>query len=221
MELVHDFAVPVPREQAWTILLDVERVAACMPGASVTRVDGDSFEGVMKLRVGPIGMSLAGQGRFVEKDEQAHRITLQAQGDDPRGGTAAAATVSAELTGDGTATNVHVVTELSVSGRAAQFGGSVIKEVSNKLLGEFVSNLGAQLQGEPGGSGPAAAVGGPSGRLASGSNQQVSEMNVLSMIPGGESLQRGWKPAAIAAVAFTLGYFIGAKRILERYQKNG
>ena len=96
MELVHDFAVPVPADQAWELLIDVEKIAPCLPGAAVTSVDGDTFEGGMKIKVGPISMTFKGDGELVEKDATARRPrSSQAKGRDAKGNGGAQATVTA------------------------------------------------------------------------------------------------------------------------------
>lgn len=110
MELVHDFTVPVGVDRAWEVLTDIERVVPCMPGASVTSMDGDAFEGGMKLKLGPIGMTFKGQGNFVEKDAAAHTAVIEAKGRDAKGNGGAQATVTAALTEQNGETAVHVVT---------------------------------------------------------------------------------------------------------------
>ena len=169
MELVHDFTVPVPADQAWKLLIDVEKIAPCLPGAAVTSVDGDAFEGGMKIKLGPISMTFKGDGELVEKDEAARRVVLKAKGRDAKGNGGAQATVTATLDEHDGVTDVHVVTDLNVTGKAAQFGGGVMKDVSNRMLGQFADNLSQLIQS--GGAadapdGPAAPNGGTSRKTA-------------------------------------------------------
>jgi len=145
MELEHTFTVPVPEERAWDVLLDVERVAPCMPGATLDSVDGDQIKGRIKVKVGPISMTYAGTARFTERDPQAHVITLEAAGKETRGAGTASATVRSMLEARGDQTRVIVHTTLNVTGRPAQFGRGVMAEVGGKLIGIFASNLADML----------------------------------------------------------------------------
>jgi len=149
MELEHSFTVPVPENRAWDVLLDVERVAPCMPGASLDSVDGDEIKGRIKVKVGPIAMTYAGTARFTERDPQAHVITLEASGKETRGAGTASATVRSVLQGENGQTHVVVHTTLNVTGRPAQFGRGVMAEVGGKLIGIFASNLADMLAAEP------------------------------------------------------------------------
>ncbi|MGH3304733.1 MAG: SRPBCC domain-containing protein, partial [Streptosporangiaceae bacterium] len=145
MELEHSFSVPVSVERAWDVLLDVERVAPCMPGATLDSVDGDTISGRIKVKVGPIQMTYAGTAKFTERDEAAHVVVLDASGKETRGAGTAAASVRSELTADGDGTRVRVHTTLNVTGKPAQFGRGVITEVGGKLIGIFADNLAAML----------------------------------------------------------------------------
>ncbi|MEU7859545.1 SRPBCC family protein [Nonomuraea sp. NPDC049141] len=148
MRFEHEFSVPVPVEQAWAVLLDVERVAPCLPGASLDIFEGDEFTGRMKVKVGPITVTYRGSARFENVDKDAHTLTLQASGKEARGSGTASATVKATLTpGDGS-TTVSVETSFNVTGRPAQFGRGVMAEVGAKLIDRFAANL-AQLLAEP------------------------------------------------------------------------
>jgi uncharacterized protein len=145
MELEHSFTVPVPVDQAWDVLLDVERVAPCMPGATLDSVDGDGIKGRIKVKVGPISMTYAGTARFTEQNRDAGVITMEAAGKETRGSGTAAATVRSELHGKDGQTEVTVHTSLNVTGRPAQFGRGVMADVSAKLIGIFATNLAAML----------------------------------------------------------------------------
>jgi carbon monoxide dehydrogenase subunit G len=141
MELSNDFRVGVPIEQAWAVLTDVERIAPCLPGAELQEIAGEQYRGIVKVKVGPITAQYKGQAQFVEKDDVAHRAVLRAEGRDTRGQGNANATITATLEPDGDGTAVRVVTDLTVTGKVAQFGRGVLADVSAKLLGQFVECL--------------------------------------------------------------------------------
>ena len=157
MELSHSFTVPVPLDQAWDVLLDVERVAPCMPGATLDTVDGDDITGKIKVKVGPISMTYAGKAHFTERDRAAGVVILEAAGKETRGAGTASATVRSELTGSGAQTHVTVLTSLNVTGKPAQFGRGVLSEVGGRLVGIFADNLAKMLAAEPAGTGAAQA----------------------------------------------------------------
>ena len=142
MDLNHEFTVPVPVENAWRILTDVERIAPCLPGAQLQEVEGDTYRGVVKVKVGPIQAQFKGQASFVERDDVAHRAVLKGEGRDTGGKGNASALITAELTANGAdSTSVKVNTDLTITGKVAQFGRGAMADVSDKLLGQFVSNL--------------------------------------------------------------------------------
>ena len=147
MELEHRFTVPAGLEETWAHFNDIEGVAGCFPGATVTEADAESFAGTVKVKLGPIALVYNGTGTFVEKDEAAHRLVIDAKGKDKRGNGTAGAMVTAVMSDAGNgSTEVAVATDLSITGKAAQFGrGNVIKDVSDKLLGQFVACLEQQL----------------------------------------------------------------------------
>src|SRR3984957_17602822 len=151
MELKHSFTVPVSLDRAWDVLLDVERVATCMPGASLDSVDGDDIAGKIKVKVGPITQVYAGKAHFTERNREAHVVTLEASGRETRGSGTASATVRSELVPDGDQTQVTVLTNLNVTGKAAQFGRGVLAEVSGKLVGIFADNMAKMLAAEQAG----------------------------------------------------------------------
>jgi carbon monoxide dehydrogenase subunit G len=137
--------VPVPIDEAWRVLLDIERIAPCMPGAALDTVDGDDFTGRVKVKLGPINLTYQGKASFIEKDEAAHKAVIDARGKDQRGNGTAAAVVTAKLAAEGSITRVDVLTDLNITGRPAQFGRGVMTDVGNKLLGQFADKLAAQL----------------------------------------------------------------------------
>jgi uncharacterized protein len=145
IELEHSFDVPIPPEQAWDVLLDVKRVAPCMPGATVDEVSGDEVTGRIKVKVGPIGLTYAGKARFTERDPDAHAVTIEASGKETRGAGTAVATVRANLEPQDGQTRVIMRTSLNVTGRPAQFGRGVMSEVAGRLVEQFSANLAKQL----------------------------------------------------------------------------
>jgi carbon monoxide dehydrogenase subunit G len=147
IELEHSFDVPVPPDQAWDVLLDVRRVAPCMPGATVESVDGDEVSGKIKVKVGPIALTYTGKATFTERDNAAHSVRIEAAGKETRGAGTASAVVLARLNEDNGQTRVSVHTTLNVTGRPAQFGRGVMADVSGKIIEKFSANLAGQLAG--------------------------------------------------------------------------
>ncbi len=141
MELTNDFRVAVPVERAWAVLTDVELIAPCLPGAQLQEVEGDEYRGIVKVKVGPITAQYKGKATFVSQDADAHVAVLRAEGRETRGQGNASATITATLVPDGDGTSVSVATDLTVTGRVAQFGRGVLADVSAKLLDQFVQNL--------------------------------------------------------------------------------
>ena len=146
MELTHQFTVPAPIDDAWAAFNDLERIAPCFPGAALTSYDGEAFEGICKVKLGPISLQYSGTGRFVSRDEASHTAVIEAKGKDKRGNGTAAANVTATLVSAGDeATDVTVKTDLNITGKPAQFGRGVMQDVSDKLLGQFASCLETKL----------------------------------------------------------------------------
>ena len=225
MELVHDFSVPVPADQAWDLLIDVEKIAPCLPGAAVTSVDGDTFEGGMKIRLGPIAMTFKGDGELVEKDAKARRAVIEARGKDAKGNGGAQATVTATLGEREGFTDVHVVTDLNVTGKAAQFGGGVMKDVSNRMLAQFADNLSQLIQS--GGVGPVV----PSTPRGTSTSSTTSPrptaptttftpnddgLDAMSLLLGSDAVKNIVRPLAVGAAGLLVGYLYGKNRTLER-----
>ncbi|MDS1269866.1 SRPBCC family protein [Lipingzhangella sp. LS1_29] len=169
--LDNEFTVPVPVDDAWRTLLDVQRVAPCMPGASLESVDddGSSVTGRVRVKVGPVTVTYRGTATFVETDSAARSVLVDARGKEARGSGTAEATVRATLhdQGDRT-TRVRVETNLSVTGKAAQFGRGVIADVSAKLVDRFAQNLAAQLTDPDTESETASGAAAPTGEPQSG-----------------------------------------------------
>jgi carbon monoxide dehydrogenase subunit G len=152
MELDHSFTVPVPPDQAWDVLLDVERIAPCMPGATVDEVDDDVVNGRIKVKVGPVSLTYKGTAKFIERDPDAHVAVVEASGKETRGAGTASATIRASMVPDpsGSGTQVSMHTTMNVTGRPAQFGRGVIVEVGGKLVEQFAANLAQLITGDSG-----------------------------------------------------------------------
>lgn len=152
MDLKHSFTVPASLEETWKAFNDLESVAPCFPGATLTSVEGDEFTGTVKIKLGPISMVYNGSGEFVERDDSKHHAVIEAKGKDKRGNGTAGAKVSVQLKEGTNGTDVVVDTDLSITGKPAQFGRGVIQDVSDKLLGQFVEciadKLGSSQAGE-------------------------------------------------------------------------
>lgn len=149
MQLTNEFDVSVPVDEAWRLLTDLERVGPCLPGASITGRDGEDYLGQAKIKVGPITANYKGTARFIELDETERRAVLSAKGRESRGGGDAQAVVTATLVDKGDVTHVTVVTDLTLSGKIAQFGRGVINDVSSALLKTFVTRLEAMVRQQP------------------------------------------------------------------------
>lgn len=141
MDLVNEFVVPRPIGRTWQILTDVELIAPCLPGAQLKEVEGDTYRGVVKVKVGPILAQFAGQARFAELDATNHRAVLDARGKEATGKGLASAMVTAQLHDQGESTRVQVTTQLTISGKIAQFGRGALADISTKLLDQFAERL--------------------------------------------------------------------------------
>jgi carbon monoxide dehydrogenase subunit G len=168
MELEHRFEVPVGIDRAWESLLNMELVASCFPGATLTSADGEEYTGSVRVKLGPIQLTYKGAARIVEKDEAAHQATIEASGNASRSSSTATMLVKAkatEISADRTA--VRMDTNLTITGRPAQFGRGVMAEVGNKIIGQFADCLSSKLSGDGDGSGEAAATGAAAGAAGS------------------------------------------------------
>jgi carbon monoxide dehydrogenase subunit G len=194
MELEHSFTIPVPPEQAWEVLLDVERVAPCMPGATIDAVDGEVISGKIKVKVGPIALTYSGKARFTEKDEQARVVVLEASGKETRGSGTASATVRSTLEDLGQQTRVTVHTTMNITGRPAQFGRGVMVEVGGKIIEKFAANLAAQLA-----SGSPAAQPAPESPAAQPAPESTAADGQPAGVPAGVAQQSESQAAAAAA----------------------
>ena len=200
MDLTHSFTVPASLDETWRAFLDIEDVAGCFPGATVTSVEGDDFQGTCKVKLGPISLLYTGSGSFLERDEAAHRFVLEAKGKDKRGNGTAGATVTAVMTeAAAKSTDVEVKTNLSITGKPAQFGRGVIQDVSDKLLQQFMVCLESKV-GAPAPAPAEAAAGAPAEGAAAGA-PAAAPKPVPAEAPGG---------AAAAGVAGAAGAAAGA-----------
>lgn len=141
MELTNEFHVNVPVERAWAVLTDIETIAPCMPGAALEEIEGDEYRGGVKIKVGPITAQYKGKATFLSKDDVKHIAVLKAEGRDTKGQGNASATITATLKAAGDGTDVVVSTDLTITGKVAQFGRGVLADVSAKILGQFVNCL--------------------------------------------------------------------------------
>jgi len=142
VELEHSFTVPADIDTAWNTLLDVERIAMCMPGATLISVEGDTFKGEVKIKLGPVTMVFGGTASFVDKDVANHRLVINASGSETKGTSTAQATVTTQLVAESpTLTRVDVNTDLAITGKPAQFGRGVMSDVAGRIIGQFAGNL--------------------------------------------------------------------------------
>jgi carbon monoxide dehydrogenase subunit G len=200
MELDNVFSVPTSPAHAWEVLLDVERIAPCMPGATVEEFDGEVVTGLIKVKVGPVSLTYRGTAKFIERDPDAQVVVLEASGKETRGAGTASATVRASLEPEaaGDSTRVVIHTTMNVTGRPAQFGRGVIAEVGGKLLEKFADNL-AQLISDS--NGPSAdSAGAAAGAVVSDGGTQDAEAG-RNASPAAVAPGVGASPAAGAAAA--------------------
>jgi carbon monoxide dehydrogenase subunit G len=209
VELNNEFRVAVPAAKAWEVLTDVERVAPCIPGAQLLSVDGDSFTGAVKVKVGPITVSYQGDAAFQEKDKAAQRVVIKANGKETRGSGNAAALVTAQLKDEGDATSVTITTDLTISGKAAQFGRGVLADVSSGLIGQFARNLEADLLGAT--APPAAAQSGGAATQPETAAASGDSLDLLKVVAVPVAKRAAPAVAALAAGA-AIGFLLGRRR---------
>jgi len=232
VKIEDEFHVDVPVTEAWKVLLDVERIAPCMPGAQLQEIEGDEYRGIVKIKVGPITAQYKGAARIVETDEAAHKVVLKADGRDTRGQGNASATVTATLTADGGGTLVHIDTDLNITGKVAQFGRGVMADVSSKLLGQFATNLERDVL-----SGNGAAASTPNADAAPAGAESTSGKPVASEAPSvrtidapeaepvdlldtaGNAVAKRVVPIVIALIVFLALWSIRKRRKRKRQQR--
>lgn len=210
MDLNHEFIVNVPVNDAWVILTDLERIAPCLPGAQLTEVEGDTYRGQVKVKVGPIVAQFKGQASFVTRDDAAHTASLKGEGRDTTGKGTASAIITAQLTAvTPTSTKCSVVTNLTISGKVAQFGRGALADVSDKLLAQFSENLNQLIASAPAASTTAATeVAATSPEIRKIESAEVAPLDLLGTA-GAPILKR-----AIPAVVVLIAVVIAAIKFL-------
>ena len=211
MDLNHEFIVNVPVNDAWVILTDLERIAPCLPGAQLTEVEGDTYRGQVKVKVGPIVAQFKGQASFVTRDDAAHTASLKGEGRDTTGKGTASAIITARLTSvTPTSTKCTVVTDLTISGKVAQFGRGALADVSDKLLAQFAENLNQLITSAPAApTAPAATeVAATSAEIRKIESAEVAPLDLLGTA-GAPILKR-----AIPAVVVLIAVVIAAIKFL-------
>jgi uncharacterized protein len=207
VELNNEFRVAVPAAKMWEVITDVERVAPCLPGATLLSVDGDDFTGAVKVKVGPITVSYKGEATFQEKDATAQRVVLKATGKETRGSGSAAAVVTAQLKDEGDATTVVITTDLTISGKAAQFGRGVLADVAGNLIGQFAKSLEASVLGDSAPSATATSAAGAS----TDAGDSVDLLKVVAV-----PLAKRFAPVvAGVAAGVAIGFLVGRRRLLS------
>ena len=215
MELEHDFAVPAPVDQVWAAFLDLEDLGTCFPGATVTDVSAGGFKGTAKVKLGPIALVYTGTGTWVERDEHAHRMVLEAKGKDKRGNGTAGATITIVLAEESPGrTFVHVLTDLNVTGKPAQFGRGVMQDVSDKLLQQFVDCLEGRFAGLGGGGAGAgdAGLGGIPARSAAAHGREVPDVVDLGAAAGPVLVKQFGPLVGAGLLGLLIGWLLGRRR---------
>ena len=224
MKLENEFTVDVPVENVWAVLLDLERVTPCLPGAALTEESGNEYKGEMKVRLGPVSQEYEGTVKIEEADESERRAVLKANGKDARGQGTASATITSTLQDEGNgSTKVRVETDMQLTGRAAQFGRGVQQDVAEKLLNRFAECLENEIMGggaeeelepdasevEPSEEGPSAdgEAGEEEGQPRRRIIQQDKEVEPLDL---GEASQEAVIKRLKAAAPVAAGFVVGA-----------
>lgn len=194
MEFTNSFTVDLPPDDTWKVLLDIERIAPCMPGAKLTGANGDEYEGVVKVKVGSLTAEYQGTAAFENINEENKTATLVAQGRETRGQGRAKANVTASLRPEAEGTRVDVTTDLNITGRVAQFGRGVMQDVSTKLLDQFATSLQDELAAH-------GVEGAPrTGTASADSGESETEPIDLLSVGGGPVARKLAPVAAVAAL---------------------
>lgn len=215
MKIANEFTISVPVEDAWHVLTDLAQVVPLMPGAQLIGQEGDDYLGKVKVKVGPVTSEFTGKAHFVDLDPEQHRAVIDARGREARGTGNAAAVVTAQLQPDGNHSRVTVDTDLKIVGKLAQFGGGMLQQVSEKLLGQFVESLEAKLAGTA----QTTAEPPPPKRQSPNGQQQAPAMKTVTAaeepapidlleLAGGGALKK-YGPAVLVALAVLLGFLLG------------
>jgi carbon monoxide dehydrogenase subunit G len=212
VQLEHSFIVPAGVDQAWTVLLDTQRIAPCLPGVTIDDVDGDDFVGSVRVKLGPINLTYSGRARFIEKNESRHLVVIDAHGRDARGNGTVSATVTARLSAQGPAsTRVQILTDLDVTGKPAQFGRGVMADVGTRLIELFAQRLAAQLGGAP--DGPAPRADEPGSEPISVPTPQAAEPETIDLLASaGPVILRRLAPILVGTAAAILAVLMAIRR---------
>lgn len=203
MDLNHEFIVNVPVNDAWIILTDLERIAPCLPGAQLTEVEGETYRGQVKIKVGPIVAQFKGQASFVSRDDLAHTASLKGEGRDTTGKGTASAIITAQLTSvTPTSTKCTVVTNLTISGKVAQFGRGALADVSDKLLAQFSENLNQLIASAPAATTATAVAASANPEIRQIESAEVAPLDLLGTA-GAPILKRA-VPVVVALVAVVI-----------------
>lgn len=156
-QLINEFTVNRPIDEAWPLITDIERIAPCLPGAELQEVEGDTYRGVVKVKLGAISSQFKGEAHFIERDDENYRAVIKGAGRDTggRGNATAEITAQAEALSP-TSTRVAVTTDLHITGKVAQFGRGIMGDVSSKLMVQFADNLNQMIDDEGTATPPAA-----------------------------------------------------------------
>jgi uncharacterized protein len=215
MELRNEFSVEAPVDRTWAALLDLERVAACLPGASIEPGGQDgTFRGAMKVRLGPMTMDYRGTARLEDVDEDTHTASIVVEARESKGSGAASAVIRNHVEPEAGRTGVTSITELAISGRQAQFGRSVMQDVADKLMAEFSKRLEAELQ-RP--SGSAQSGNGRSADPVALSRERAQdstepEFDLGGVLASNPTLQKGAIAGAVLIVLLALASLFGRRR---------
>lgn len=205
MELEHSFTVPADIDTAWNTLLDVERIAMCMPGATLISVEGDTFKGEVKIKLGPVTMVFGGTASFVDKDVANHRLVINASGSETKGTSTAQATVTTQLVAESpTLTRVDVNTDLAITGKPAQFGRGVMSDVAGRIIGQFAGNLEGVVAA---GSGASNATSSDSSATSAAMPAPAADAIDMMEVAGG-AVAKKLIPVALAVVAVVVAWIL-------------
>ncbi|TML90141.1 MAG: carbon monoxide dehydrogenase [Actinobacteria bacterium] len=221
MQLENEFRVEASVDRVWQVLTDLERIAPCMPGAQLQEVEGDEHRGIVKVKVGPITAQYKGVARIVDRDREGGRLVLRAEGRETRGQGNASALITARLAADGDATAVAISTDLTVTGKVAQFGRGVLADVSAKLVTQFVECLEADvLAGEEAVPAPAPAAVPAASVPANGDGEQVRRIESAPSPPvdlmGAAGVPVAKRVAPVVALLFVTMWLVRRRRRRRR-----
>jgi carbon monoxide dehydrogenase subunit G len=220
-QLINEFTVNRPIEEAWALITDLERIAPCLPGAELQEVEGETYRGVVKVKLGAISSQFKGEAHFVERDDENYRATIKGAGRDTggRGNASAEITAQAESLSP-TSTRVEVTTDLHITGKVAQFGRGIMGDVSSKLMAQFADNLNEMIDEQGVGAppdtaaepatAPTASTGADPAPSAAPAAPQVRKIDGPATEPidlmevGGSSLIKRIVPALVAVVLVLL-----------------